>query len=175
MTLDKLSSASVKQVSDTENVPNLDMLMTNDVVQFLKKVATTQSFQIFDSMFGTIRLGQPLPIIQSTGAVYGIWVQDVAPPRVHVAEIPGHPGWYPVYWGRDIAPVSRMKAHVQGHKANGNANLPAVLEIQGKPLIFGAILVERYDEFEALLHNQHRPLKGTSASGRSRTVVSIDR
>lgn len=150
-------------------------LMGNDVVQFLKRVAATHGFQTLDSMFGIVRLGQDLPILQSSGAVYGIWVQDEVPPKPHVSEIPDFPGWYPVYWGKDVAPVSRMKAHVQGHKANGNANLPAMPEIQGKTLIFGAILVEKYDAFEAMLHRQFRPLKGTAARGRSHTVISIQR
>jgi len=148
--------------------------MTNEVVKFLKKIAADEGFLVLDSMFGKIQLGQEFPIKQSSGAVYGIWVHDAVPPKNNLSEMPGNAGWYPVYWGKDVSPVSRIKAHVQGHKNNGNANLPSVKEIQGKSLIFGAILVARYDEFEAMLHRRHPPLKGTASKGRAHQVIQVE-
>ena len=146
--------------------------MSNKVAEFLKQYAIDQKFNIFDSMYGSIDLGNTPSIIQSSGAVYGIWVKTEISPSKHIAEIPNYPSWYPVYWGKDISPVSRMKAHVQGH-ANGNINLPEIYEVQGKPLIFGAILVSNYLEFESLLHSQFPPFKGTNATGRVGSVIHV--
>lgn len=147
--------------------------MTNEVVDFLKTFAAAEGHEVFDAIFGSISIGARYPITQSSGSVYGIWVQSDLPPTETIASIPGFENWYPVYWGKDISPVSRMKAHVQGHK-NGNIALPTVIEVQNKNLIFGAILVARYRDFEKLLHQRFPPLKGSAASGRSQTVVHIE-
>ena len=147
--------------------------MTNEVVKFLKATATAEQYAVFDAMFGSIHIGTKFPICQSSGAVYGIWVKSESPPSPSLKTIPGFDDWYPVYWGKDIAPVSRMKAHVQGHK-NGNIDLPNVIEVQNKPLIFGAILVARYRDFEKLLHGHFPPLKGSPSNGRSHTVVHVE-
>ena len=146
--------------------------MTQAVAAFLKQVAKDNTYAVFDSIHGSIQLGREFPITQSSGAVYGIWVKTDQPPSQSCMSIPGHPGWYPVYWGKDIAPMSRMKAHVQGHK-NGNIDLPNVQEVQGRPLIFGAILVARYAAFERVLHTHYPPLRGTPAGGRSSSVVRV--
>jgi hypothetical protein len=143
------------------------------VVQFLKEVAKKEGFDVFDSLYGSIQLGQIPSILQSSGAVYGIWVNANAAPSNVISELPGYRNWYPVYWGKDISPVSRMKAHVQGHR-NGNINLPSIPEVRGKPLVFGAILVARYAEFESLLHTRFPPLKGTSANGKVAKVIRIE-
>ena len=70
-------------------------------------------------------------------------------------------------WGKDITPVSRLKAHVQGHQ-NGNINLPSIPELENLPLVFGSIFVAHYDEFERLLHAGFPPLRGTPGQGVSR-------
>lgn len=146
---------------------------TSPVTQFLRDIAARDGYRVFNDLFGTIDLGAKLPITQSSGAVYGIWVQSSTPPRPNLQPIPGHAEWFPVYWGKDIAPASRMKAHVKGHR-NGNINLPSVREVQGKPLIFGAILVANYRAFEVHLHNVCRPMLGTAAPGRASTVIRIE-
>ena len=69
--------------------------------------------------------------------------------------------------GKDITPVSRLKAHVQGHQ-NGNINLPSIPELENLPLVFGSIFVAHYDEFERLLHAGFPPLRGTPGQGVSR-------
>jgi hypothetical protein len=148
--------------------------MPSTVVTFLKSVASTHAYEVFDSMFGEIRLGENSPITQSSGSVYGIWVNTVVPLEPGCTPIPTFPDWYPVYWGKDIAPMSRMKAHVQGHK-NGNVNLPSIPELQGRKLIYGGILVARYREFEQLLHKEYPPMRGSAANGRNSTVVLIQR
>jgi hypothetical protein len=147
--------------------------MPSPVIAFLKNVADKYKYKTFDAMFGEIKLGESFPIRQSSGAVYGIWVNTDAPPKNGCAPIPDFAQWYPVYWGKDIAPMSRLKAHVQGHK-NGNVNLPTIQEIHGHPLIFGGILVARYHQFEQLLHLRYPPLRGQSTGGKVSTVVRVD-
>jgi len=142
------------------------------VPQFLKTVAIEEGFQVKDSLYGSIHLGCESPIEQSCGAVYGIWAKASAPLRSNLTALPGHPDWYPVYWGKDIAPVSRLKAHVQGHQ-NGNINLPSIAELSGLPLVFGALLVSRYRQFEQLLHEKYPPFRGTPLGGRSPSVVKV--
>ena len=123
-------------------------------------------------MYGAIHLGREFPIEQASGAVYGIWVKSSSPPRTGLASLPGYINWYPVYWGKDISPVSRLKAHVQGHK-NGNINLPALVEVQGLPLVFGAVMVSNYKAFESLLHAKFPPMRGTPFTDRRATVVRV--
>ncbi len=142
------------------------------IPKFLKSFAAEHGFQVHDCMYGAIQLGDTFPIQQSAAAVYGIWAHMPASPRAGLAEVPGYPGWYPVYWGKDIAPVSRIKAHVQGHK-NGNIGLANIAELRGARLVFGAILVSEYQRFEALLHQRCPPFKGTASFGRQSTVVRV--
>lgn len=146
--------------------------MTNEVIVFLKSVAKEEGFEVLDAMYGSIHIGEAETISQSSGAVYGIFVKSEAPPSPSLLEIPGHKNWYPVYWGKDMTPTSRIRAHVQGHK-NGNINLPSIVELRGKPLIFGAILVPRYFELETILHRRFPPFKGRNSQGRTRTVSRI--
>jgi hypothetical protein len=148
--------------------------MSNDVTEFLTTFAVNEGYTVFDSLSGSIELGQTIPIVQSSGSVYGIWVNSNTTPSTGVRHLPGHPDWYPVYWGKDICPVSRMKAHVRGHANNGNINLPGIAEVTGKRLIYGAILVSRYEGFESLLHSRFQPLRGTSRAGRRSTIIRIE-
>jgi len=147
--------------------------MTNILVDFLKKVAEENNYQVFDSIYGDITLANIAKIEQSSGSVYGIWAQCDSSPDGKVESIKGHTDWFPIYWGKDVAPVSRMKAHVQDHKNTGNIALRKVKEIQGKRVIFGAIMVSNYEAFEKLLHKQYRPMKGSSRSGKKSTVIEI--
>ncbi|MDR9864403.1 MULTISPECIES: hypothetical protein [Pseudomonas] len=142
------------------------------VPKFLKLFAAEHGLQVHDCLYGAIELGGEFPIEQSSAAVYGIWAHMSEPPRRGLAQVPGFSGWYPVYWGKDISPVSRIKAHVQGHK-NGNIGLPGILELSGARLVFGAVLVSEYQRFEALLHQHCPPFKGTPSIGRQGTVVRV--
>jgi hypothetical protein len=142
------------------------------VPKFFKSFAAEHDFQIHDCLYGAIELGGIFPIQQSAAAVYGIWAHTPVAPRTGLAEVPGFPGWYPVYWGKDISPVSRIKAHGQGHK-NGNIGLPDIAELEGARLVFGAALVSEYQRFEALLHKKCPPFRGTPMFGRQSTVVKV--
>ena len=148
--------------------------MANILVKFLKKIANDNSYQVFDSIYGRIELSSDDAIKQSSGSVYGIWVKSNSSPDGKVKSIPNYPEWFPVYWGKDIAPVSRMKAHVQDHKKTGNIKLRKIIEIEGKDLIFGAIMVARYEIFEKLLHNRYKPMKGSGKMGRKSKVIKIE-
>ncbi|MDI1333967.1 hypothetical protein [Pseudomonas sp.] len=142
------------------------------VPKFLKLFAAQHGLQVHDCLYGAIELGETFPIEQSAAAVYGIWAYMPASPKIGLAQVPGFPDWYPVYWGKDISPVSRIKAHVQGHK-NGNIGLPSIVELRGARLVFGAVLVSEYQRFEALLHLHCPPFKGTPSIGRQSTVVRV--
>jgi hypothetical protein len=147
--------------------------MANILVEFLKKIANENHHQIFDSIYGGIDLQDNVAIKQSSGSVYGIWVKSDSSPDGKVGCISDYPEWFPVYWGKDIAPVSRMKAHVQDHKNTGNIALRKIEEIKCKELIFGAIMVSNYKGFEKLLHKQYRPMKGINRSGKGSTIIKI--
>jgi hypothetical protein len=142
------------------------------VPQFLKAIAAEHGFAVYDCIYGTIDVEAAYPIEQSAGAVYGIWANLPVAPRPGLLPIPEYRDWYPVYWGKDISPVSRLKAHVKGHK-NGNIKLKTIREISGAPLVYGALLVSEYSRFERLLHERFPPLKGTHAIGRASTVVRV--
>lgn len=142
------------------------------VPQFLRGVAAQRGFVVRECLYGSIHLGRQFPIEQACGAVYGIWAKAATPLRHGLKALPGYSDWYPVYWGKDIAPVSRLKAHVQGHK-NGNINLPAITELTNLPLVYGAILVSRYGQFEQLLYTEYPPLRGSPRGGRVSSVVMV--
>lgn len=113
--------------------------MTNEVVKFLSKEASNSGFKTYSAVFGDLHLDQETGSIkQSTGSVYGIFVESYNSPVKKLKSVKGYPKLYPVYWGKDIAPVSRLKAHVQHHKTTGNAKLRDLRQIKGKRFIFGA-------------------------------------
>ncbi|WP_157178751.1 hypothetical protein [Herbaspirillum rubrisubalbicans] len=145
----------------------------NEVVLFLQSVASKEGFSTFDSTFGNIYLGEKHSFQQSSGAVYGIFVESITPPQVGFTKLPGFDNWQPLYWGKDMTPPSRIRAHVQGHSGNGNIDLKSIKEISGRRLIFGAIFVSEYAKFERLLHAQFPPLKGRNSAGRSHTVTKV--
>lgn len=147
--------------------------MSNELVEFLNIEANKNGFEVFEQIFGEINLNEAQPIKQSSGAVYGIIVESAEPPRLGLLAIEGYPNLYPVYWGKDIAPVSRLKAHVQNHQNTGNANLRGINEIAGKRLIFGAIFVSQYQNFESHLHTAYPPLKGTNRAGKQSQLIEI--
>jgi hypothetical protein len=147
--------------------------MKNEIVQFLLKEAKENYFNVFDSVFGDLSLDEDKPIKQSCGAVYGIVVESDKPPQASLKPLKHYPKLFPIYWGKDIAPVSRIKAHVQNHKSTGNANLRNITELKGKRLIFGAIFVDRYQAFERHLHITYPPLRRSMKHGGGQKIVKI--
>jgi len=147
--------------------------MQNEVIEFLKAFANQENFTYYDSVFGTLELTENEPIKQSSGAVYGVWVKSETQLNNALKSIPKYTGWYPVYWGKDIKPISRISAHVQDHEGTGNASLRTIQLIKDKPLIFGALFVERYKEFERLVHQKYPALIGAGKSGKNSSVIQI--
>lgn len=145
--------------------------MSNEVICFLREIACNLGYKVYNDVFGEIKLSDSVPIEQSSGAVYGIFVESNNKLK-NVEPIPYLTNWYPVYWGADVTPPGRIKAHVQGHQ-NGNAKLQSVKEIQGKRLIYGAILVNKYKEFEKYLHEKFKPLLGKDRAGNKAKIIEI--
>lgn len=144
--------------------------MANIVVDFLKDFAKKNNFSVFDSIYGEI---DPTFMTQSSGAVYGIWVDSSITLSQPASPISKTINWYPVYWGKDITPVSRILAHARGYTKTGSLNIPSIAYLKNKKIIYGAILVERYDSFEKLLHQKHPPLSGTARTGRKPRFIKI--
>ncbi|HOU96478.1 MAG TPA: hypothetical protein PLN06_07630 [Bacteroidales bacterium] len=118
-------------------------------------------------------LDETKPIKQYCGAVYGIVVESDTPPSTGLKPLKDYPKLFPVYWGKDIAPVSHIIAHVQNHKSTGNANLRNISELKDKRIIFGAIFVERYRDFEEHLHKTYPLLKGSKKHGGGEKIIKI--
>lgn len=149
------------------------MTLSKCVFLMLKKEAEENNFIIFSEIFGELNLSDSVPIKQSSGSVYGILVELQNAPKAGIRPINFNSNLYPVYWGKDISPVSRLKAHVQNHRSTGNANLKSRQELVGKRLLFGAILVSKYSDFEAHLHKKYPPMIGTSRIGRTSKIIEI--
>ena len=147
--------------------------MSNEVIKFLKKEAEEKGFDVYESIYGEICLNEEKVIKQSSGAVYGIFVESNTSFQPNCKPFKAYPELYPVYWGKDITPVSRVKAHIQNHKNTGNINLGEIKAIAEKRLIFGAILVSRYQKFEAYLHETYPPLTGSSRKGRELKIIEV--
>jgi len=137
----------------------------------LKKEAKEHEYTIFNEIYGELCLSEEIAIKQSSGSVYGILVESDTPPKLGLKPIEFNSNMYPVYWG--IAPISRLKAHVQSHQTTGNANLRSIEEIAGKRLIFGAILVSRYSDFEKHMHDKYPPLIGSNKKGRISKIIEV--
>lgn len=142
---------------------------------YVSSVPMRNGFMVHTAFAGEIKLYRSAPVRQSCGAVYGIWADTVrspAPPGV----IPflDHPDWFPVYWGKDIAPCSRILAHVRNYRETGNAKLKQNKVLQGRRLLFGAILVSDYEGFERHLHRTYRPLIGRGLPGKKSKLIRIE-
>jgi len=149
--------------------------MSNEVISFLRQQAYQNGYIIFNDIFGQIDFNATKPIKQSSGAVYGILVQSNVQIST-VKNLPNLENFYPVYWGRDTKPISRIIAHYQDYNSTGNGKLQDCTEIQGKGklVIFGAIFVSSYKDFEKHLHINFPPLITSSNTGRSSSLVEIE-
>lgn len=146
--------------------------MDNRIVVLLRREAKNIGYHTYNTVVGEITLDQKI-LHQSSGAVYGVWAKapsaDLFPPNV--IEIPSNRNWFPVYWGKDISPCSRIAAHVRDPKGTGNAKLHQIDILYGMKLIFGAIWVSHYDHFEKHLQKKFPPLiRSTHPGGKSRFI-----
>ena len=169
--------------------------MNNEVSNFLKKVAkkVANEFTMYDNLYGEIilddigeKLGVNSKVHLSTGSVYGIFAiktknsnidnlfKETNKSRDEVKYIDIEEKIYPVYWGKDINPGSRIVTHARPNPNTGNAKLEKIKELRNFKLIFGCIFISKYKKFEAYLHKNHSPLIGTSKGGKGSKITVID-
>lgn len=80
---------------------------------------------------------------------------------------------YPLYWGKDINPGSRIADHVRPRAKTGNAELEKIVALRKFRVIFGIVYVSRYQDFEKKLHKDFPPLVGSPARGKQSTFTSV--
>jgi len=170
--------------------------LDNEVSSFLKKVAkeVESNFTIYDNLHGEIiledsvdKLGANSKVHLSTGSVYGIFAiktkksnigelfKEIQKSKNSVKSIDEEQKIYPVYWGKDIHPGSRIVSHSRPRTTTGNAKLEKVKELKNFKLIFGSIFITKYKDFEAYLHKNYPPLIGTSREGKGSRITVIDK
>lgn len=159
--------------------------MSAELINFLKAQAVAAAHAIHEQMSGEILIfDDSKAISQSVGAVYGLVVelndQELAAligelprrkkPRVHA---PLFGSFYPLYWGKDMNPGSRIRAHVQNHASTGNARLETYAGLRGKPIQYAAVWVSGYEDFESRLHASFPPILGQGRRGKTSDLVSV--
>jgi len=73
--------------------------------------------------------------------------------------------WYPLYRGKDKKGAERIFAHMKGHK-NGNINLPQYEILKDQKIIFEAITVSCYADFERNIFGTYPSLLGSPQNAR---------
>ena len=166
------------------------MSIDNKATLFLKAEvkASNGKFKLNDCMCGDIELADAKGVVGggskahfSTGSVYGIFVVETDKGKMsklfeevgnEVESIDQAGTIYPIYWGKDIHPGSRILAHARHNPGTGNAELEKIKALRDLNLIYGCVYVTTYDKFEQHLHTTYKPLLGTSGSGK-KTIWSI--
>ncbi len=159
------------------------MSIDNKATLFLKAEvkASNGKFKLNDCMCGDIDLAK-LKMSVSTGSVYGIFVVETDKGKMsklfeevgnEVKPIDQAGTTYPIYWGKDIRPGSRIQAHTKPSQGTGNAKLGTIKALSGLNLIYGCVYVTTYDKFEQHLHTTYKPLLGTSGSGKPLDVAIV--
>lgn len=154
-----------------------------DIATFIEALAGATNHQAGGSLSGAIELSTTNKITQPYGAVYGVVVElnkesfDALRPQLPKTRrgkqfVPLEEDWYPLYWGKDLTPPSRIRAHVQGHK-NGNARLHQYAVLHNRPIRYGFAFVRDYEVFETLLHDRYPPILGSSRTGKRSTLVEV--
>lgn len=158
------------------------------VSNFLKQQAQANNFTIFDTIYGEIQLSNPqCRITQSSGSTYGIWIElnnnniksalmsdlKKCGKNVNPNSNAIHLDWYPLYWGRDIHPGSRIKAHVNTSSNTGGLNLSQLNLSENYHIKYGVILVSDYSKFELFLHQNFPPIVLSSSTPGKVSTASI--
>lgn len=144
---------------------------------------------VFSEQSGEVKFADKLPVIGgdtqiqfSSGSVYGFFaiktesssVSDLFAEVGKTAMPLNNEGSiYPLYWGRDINPGSRIADHVRPRTKTGNAELEKIDALRQFRVIFGIVYVSRYQDFENELHSDFPPLVGSSARGKLSTFTSV--
>ena len=166
--------------------------LSNEVSKFFKQIlkSTNDKFSMHDNLHGEIILedfaqkrGGNSKVHLSTGSVYGIFAikkegTDIdklfQETQNSVRALDENNEVYPIYWGKDINPGSRIVVHSRPNPNTGNAKLEEIEALRNFRLIYGCIFVTNYKEFEKYLHTQYPPLVGSSHSGKGSKITIID-
>ncbi len=166
--------------------------MSNEATAFLTKVASIERYTVYTNLSGDVvfadsenMVGAETKVHVSSGSVYCILAVVTCKSDIDslfeevgytVHSIDSKHSLYPIYYGKDIYPGSRIADHVRPRKAGGtgNAELEKIKALRKLKVIFGSIYVENYLEFEQLLHSKHKPLLGTSRAGKKLIDTVVD-
>lgn len=148
------------------------------VTDWLCEIAEKNGFETYSSLFGRFNFDYDV-VEQSQGSVYGIWIRfnEKVPLDIKIeAKMNGYDEYIPLYWGKDINPGSRIRAHLNTPKNTGGLNL-ANSKYKDMDLIFGVIYVDRYEEFEKFLIENYPALENDDDynKGKSPSTVEIMR
>jgi len=172
----------------------------NQVTLFLKKeVLENSEFKRNDNLHGKIKLddlngiiGGNSKISLSSGSVYGIFAIETENSNINqlINEVndkktkelkdygsimtDGNNKIYPIYWGKDINPGSRIVAHSRHYPGTGNAELEKYPALRNFNLIYGSIYVTKYRDFEDHLFKKYQPLLGTNKVGKESKITLIE-
>jgi len=159
------------------------------IVEWMKNLASQNNFKISNSIYGEFVLTNK-KVTQNVGSVYGIWVKlnstekdelwnDILKinSKKNITDkenfLPIVEKWYPLYWGKDINPGSRIRAHANKPKGTSSLDLPKYKSLKKITVIYGNILVEKYYDFEKLLHSKYIPLLGDRRRGNTSKMIII--
>ena len=165
--------------------------MSNEATEFLERIASKNGYNTYRSLSGEVKfddttdeIGGNTKIYLSSGAVYCFLaiptkkssVKDLfSETKSKTIPIDNKSKALPIYFGKDINPGSRIADHVRPRSKTGNAELEKIASLRGFKLIYGAIYVDKYSEFENLLHSKFSPLVGSPKHGsRAKFTFIVD-
>jgi len=163
--------------------------MSNEATGFLLRAAKEAKYTTYENLSGEVKFGDSDDVIGgdtnvylSSGSVYcflaiaieGSSTEQLFSEVGRAAQPIDSDGMiYPIYFGKDINPGSRIADHVRPRSVTVNAGLEGIKSLRKFRLIYGSIYVARYSEFESFLHEMYAPLIGTSRAGRQSTYTVI--
>lgn len=158
------------------------------VSNFLKQQAHLNKLTIFDTIYGDMSISHSQSsMTQSSGSTYGIWVElnDSTIKNALIADLVKcgkkvnpkstaiYSNWYPLYWGKDINPGSRIKAHFKASSSTNALNLSQLNLSQNYNFKYGLILVSDYSNFESFLHENYPTIISNSYTPGKGSAISI--
>lgn len=163
--------------------------LKNECIKWKKNDVNSRSFEEY--LYGYFDFNNSF-VNQSTGSVYGIWIKittqesydnlikdlnksskKIISSKVDAIFSDESGTWYPLYWGKDINPGSRIRAHFRTGNGTGGLDLSRQKFLHNYEMKWGNILVRDYDSFENYLHKTYPPILGTSCRGRISKWINI--
>lgn len=150
----------------------------NKVINWLNELATNNKYEAFVNLEEYYDFKNK-KIHQNVGSVYAIWIKmgenDLkALEDGYNKEATSLDGYYHLYFGKDIHPGQRIASHYNTSEGTGGLDLIKRIELHEKEIIWGSILVSKYEEFEKMLHEKFTPLLGSSSSGKNSSKTVVD-